>query len=92
MVAILRRNNTPSAYDPQKAAFSKYVFMIAKNALANCLDKQKRWDREGGVGGGEVPDLADDRDPVAAFEHIEGSPRIEANRSRLSRIRTRVLN
>lgn len=80
LLNILKRNNTPSAFDPEKASFSKYVYMIAQNALRNALEREKRWSREGGVQGGECPDMMDSSDPISAFEHVQASPRIAHGR------------
>ncbi|MFT3773000.1 MAG: sigma factor [Minicystis sp.] len=75
---ILARNRGASAFDPSKSSFSHYVFLQARNAVANALEKQKRWRRE--VLADTPLDPVDERDPIAAFETIYDSPRVSKGR------------
>lgn len=91
LLAILRKNASPkSAFDPSRSSFGHYVHLVAKSVVLHMLEA-RRWAREASASGESI-DMMDASDPIGAFEYVEASPRIEANRSRLSRIRTRVLN
>jgi DNA-directed RNA polymerase specialized sigma24 family protein len=98
LLAIVRRNGTPSAFNPAKSSFSHYVLLVAKNAISNYAEKRRRWDLDilgltYRVGSdaytdadpetSAVEELADHRDPIGAFEHVESSLRL---------VRTRPLN
>lgn len=87
LCAILRKNGTPSAFDPSKASFSKYVYLVSRNVVCNALAKQKRHGRIALLP--EVPeDVMDAHDPIAAFEHVEASMRVSRTRP-LDRTRLR---
>jgi DNA-directed RNA polymerase specialized sigma24 family protein len=76
---ILSRNRGPSAFDPSKSSFSHYVWITARNAVSNALEKQKRWAREVMV---DAPDQVDEKslDAFECFEHVASSPRISKAR------------
>jgi RNA polymerase sigma factor (sigma-70 family) len=78
VLAILKKNGTPSAFDPKKSSFSHYVFLIASNVLRTALLKQRRWNRNQRVGARST--IVDDHDPIAAWIHVETSFRIDKTR------------
>lgn len=64
--AILRKNLTRSAWDPRRGrGFGGYVVMVALGIAKHMLEK-RCWKSE--ATSEDAPDVADDRDPIAAFE------------------------
>jgi DNA-directed RNA polymerase specialized sigma24 family protein len=63
--AILRKNLTASAWDSRRAGFGKYVVMVGRNTALHMLEK-KCWQSE--ATSEEALDVADEHDPIAAFE------------------------
>lgn len=65
-LAILRKNRQACAYDPRRASLGKYVYTVARSTLGHLLERQRS--RAWLVTEAEPPELADERDPLAAFE------------------------
>lgn len=62
---ILRKNLTASAWDGRRSSFSHYVCIVARSIAGHMLEA-KRWRAEST--GEETPDVADEHDPIHAFE------------------------
>ncbi len=45
-VAIIHKNGTRSAHNPEKSSFGHYVYMVANNVCVNLVHKKRRYDRE----------------------------------------------
>lgn len=45
-VAIIHKNYTRSAHNPNKSSFGHYVYMVANNVCVNLVHKKRRYDRE----------------------------------------------
>jgi len=45
-VAIIHKNCTRSAHNPNKSSFGHYVYMVANNVCVNLVHKKRRYDRE----------------------------------------------
>jgi hypothetical protein len=45
-VAIIHKNCTRSAHNPNKSSFGHYVYMVANNVSINLVHKKRRYDRE----------------------------------------------
>lgn len=45
-VAIIHKNYTLSAHNPNKSSFGHYVYMVANNVCVNLVHKKRRYDRE----------------------------------------------
>jgi DNA-directed RNA polymerase specialized sigma24 family protein len=58
LAAIARKNTLPrSAYDPRRASFSKYVWIVARSTAANVANREGRLRRVRGtlIDAGMVP-------------------------------------
>lgn len=62
---IWRKNHSASAWDPRRASFGKYVILVGKSIAGHMLDAP-RWRADST--GEETPDVADEHDPIHAFE------------------------
>lgn len=45
-LAIIHKNRTRSAHNPNKSSFGHYVYMVANNVCVNLVHKKRRYDRE----------------------------------------------
>lgn len=45
-VAVIHKNCTRSAHNPNKSSFGHYVYMVANNVCVNLVHKKRRYDRE----------------------------------------------
>lgn len=75
MTAIVKKNRQPSAWDPRRASFSKYVHQVANSTICNMLAKQRRHRCDSLDDDPELADrlpcLADNGDPEAVLEAEE---------------------
>lgn len=76
-VAIIHKNCTRSAHNPNKSSFGHYVYMVANNVSINLVHKKRRYDRE--KDSIDAPVSADDaRSILDTVEDVSARPEIDA--------------
>lgn len=58
---LLARQDGPGAFDPARASWGKYVYIVARGVLANLVDKRHRQDRRDLAFMAEVPVVEQER-------------------------------
>lgn len=76
-VAIIHKNCTRSAHNPNKSSFGHYVYMVANNVCVNLVHKKRRYDRE--KDSIDAPVSADDaRSILDTVEDLSARPEVDA--------------
>lgn len=66
MVSLIVRSRGRSAYDPERAALSTWVYVAISGIVINLADKARRARRRGALGGDSLADTVEAGEPIDA--------------------------